>query len=187
MDYLACNLPTHTAKVLKDYWSEYWARGTPEAQLAHQICAFEHLLALDEDRETGGDFYKPYISSPELKEWLELLDSSRKEMKELRNGASFGSAYWKDPNTNMLLPAYWEDPERNMALLDEVIKTKSATSPLAFIRMLRDMSNIIRRGWITRGMEQPISDSNASHSLFVGLIAFLFSKVRIAGYRSRYL
>ncbi|CZS92375.1 uncharacterized protein RAG0_02787 [Rhynchosporium agropyri] len=67
-----------------------------------------------------------------------------------------------------------------MRLLDEVIKTKSATSPLPFIRMLRYMSNIKRKGWIKRGMREPDVDkaqveSNASHSWGVAVICLLCS------------
>ncbi|CZS92374.1 uncharacterized protein RAG0_02786 [Rhynchosporium agropyri] len=45
LDYLACNLSTGTAKDLEGYWSEYWDEKTPEARLAKEICAFEHLIA----------------------------------------------------------------------------------------------------------------------------------------------
>jgi 5'-deoxynucleotidase YfbR-like HD superfamily hydrolase len=179
MDYLACNLPTGTAKDLKDYWSEYWHGKTPEARLAQQICAFEHLIALDEDGITIGDFYQSDISSPELRRWLEFLESSKGEVKDLQNTAAFGSSYWKDADGNMR-PSYWKDADGNMRLLDEVIKTKLATSPLPYIRMLRDMSTIKRRGWIKRGMDEPDVDaahleSDASHSWAVGVIGLLFS------------
>lgn len=120
LDYLACNLPTGTAKNLEGYWSEYWDGKTPEARLAQEICAFEHLIALDEDEITIRDFYQSKISSPELRRWLGFLDSSKGEMKELQNKATFGSSYWKDP-------------EGNMGLLDEVINAKVATSPLPYI------------------------------------------------------
>lgn len=167
MDYLACNLPTGTAKDLEGYWSEYWDGKTPEARLAQEICAFEHLIALDEDGITIGDFYQSEISSPVLRRWLGFLDSSKGEVKDLQNTAAFGSSYWKDP-------------EGNMRLLDEVIKTKLATSPLPYIRMLRDMSTIKRKGWIKRGMHEPDVDaahveSNASHSWGVAVICLLFS------------
>lgn len=66
MDYLACNLPTGTAKGLEDYWSEYWDGKTPEARLAQEICAFEHLISLDEDEITIRGLYQSNISSPEL-------------------------------------------------------------------------------------------------------------------------
>ena len=63
-----------------------------------------------------------------------------------------------------------------MRLLDEVIsKNKSATSPLPFIRMLRDMSAIKRKGWMKRGMDPSGVESNASHSWRVALICLLFS------------
>jgi hypothetical protein len=167
LDYLACNLPTGTAKDLEGYWSEYWDGKTPEARLAQEICAFEHLITLDEDGITIGDFYQSEISSPELQRWLRFLDSSKGEVKDLQNTAAFGSSYWKDP-------------EENMRLLDEVIKTKLATSPLPYIRMLRDMSTIKRKGWIKRGMHEPDVDvahveSNASHSWGVAVICLLFS------------
>lgn len=162
MDYLACNLPTGTAKDLEGYWKEYWDGETQEARLAQEICAFEHLIALDEDGITFGDFYQSEISSPELQRWLGFLDSSKGEMKDLQNTAAFGSSYWKDP-------------EGNMRLLDEVIETKLATSSLPYIRMLRDMSTIKRKGWIKRGMDAAHVESNASHSWGVAVICLLFS------------
>jgi hypothetical protein len=172
LDYLACNLPTDTAKDLEGYWSEYWDGKTLEARLAQEICAFEHLIALDEDGMAIGDFYESDITSPQLRRWLGFLDSSKKELKDLQNTAAFGSPYW-------------EDPEGNMRLLDEVIKTKSATSPLPYIRMLRDMSIIKRKGWIKRGMDAAHVESNASHSWGVAVICLLFSpKVCVVLYMS---
>lgn len=162
LDYLACNLPTGSAKDLEGYWSEYWDGKTLEARLAQEICLFEHLIALDEDGIIIGDLYKSEISSPELRRWLGFLDSSKGEMKDLQNTAAFGSSYWKDP-------------EGNMHLLDEIIKTKLATSPLPYIRMLRDMSTIKRKGWIKRGMDAAHVESNASHSWGVAIICLLFS------------
>jgi len=74
---------------------------------------------------------------------------------------------------------YWvvlrEDPDENMRLLDEVIKNKVATSPLPFIRMLKDMSTIKRRGWMKRGMDLSMVESNASHSWGVAVICLPFS------------
>ena len=66
-----------------------------------------------------------------------------------------------------------------MRLLDEVIEDKLATSPLPYIRMLRNMSTIKRKGWIKRGMHEPDVnarhvESNASHS-YVAVICLLFS------------
>jgi hypothetical protein len=98
MDYLACNLPTGPAKDPEDYWSEYLDGKTPEARLAQEICPFEHLISLDEDGITIGDLYQSNISSPELRRWMGFLDSSKEEMKDLQNTASFGSSYWKDPD-----------------------------------------------------------------------------------------
>jgi 5'-deoxynucleotidase YfbR-like HD superfamily hydrolase len=168
LDYLACNLPTESAKDLEGYWSEYWEGKTPEARLAQDICAFEQLIALDEDGINTGEDDRSAISSSELRRWMDFLDSSKGEMKELQNTAAFGSSYWNDP-------------EGNMRLLDEVIKTKIATSPLPYIRMLRDMSTIKRKGWIKRGMDAAHVESNASHSWGVAIMCLLFSpKVGVA-------
>jgi hypothetical protein len=167
MDYLACNLPAETAKDLQACWTEYWDGETPEARLAHEVCAFEHMVALEEDGIARGDSTHPIISFPDLQRWMTFMDSSKNEMVDLQNGASLGSSYWDD------------DPEKNMGLLAEVIEHKSASSPLPYIRMLRDMSAMKRKGWIKRGMdpsdEETDVESNASHSWGVALICLLFS------------
>lgn len=93
MDYLACNLPTETAKDLKGYRPEYWDGKTSEARLAHEVCAFEHLIASEEEGITGGNSTRPAISSPELQRWMRFLDSSKGEKKDLQNMASFGPSY----------------------------------------------------------------------------------------------
>ncbi len=162
MDYLACNLPLATAK---DYWTEYWDRETPEGRPAHEICTFEHMVASDEDGVSCGNSIQPVISSPELLMWTTLLDSSKKEMVNLQNGASFRSSYW-------------DQPEGSMSLLDEVVTGGNlASSPLPFIRMVRCMSAMKRKGWMLRGMDPLIEDveSDASHSWQMSLICLLFS------------
>ncbi|KAH8593812.1 P-loop containing nucleoside triphosphate hydrolase protein [Bisporella sp. PMI_857] len=163
IDYLACDLSPDTAQKVKDYWTEYWDKKTPEAQLAHEICAFEHIIALDEDGIPGVNFTQYVISSPELQNWMKFLDASKKELTELQNAASFGSSYWNNP-------------QENMRILDNVMsKDNLAESPLLLIRMLRDMSSIKRKGWIKRGMDSSVVESDASHSWRVALICFLFS------------
>jgi 5'-deoxynucleotidase YfbR-like HD superfamily hydrolase len=160
---LACDLSPDTAQRVKDYWVEYWDKKTPEAQLAHEICAFEHIIALDEDGIPGANFTQYIISSPELQNWMKFVDASKKELTELQNSASFGSSYWNNP-------------EENMRILDNVMsKDNLAESPLLLIRMLRDMSSIKRKGWIKRGMDSSVVESDASHSWRVALICFLFS------------
>ena len=73
MDYLACNLPAETAKVLQDYWTEHWD-GSPEARLAHEVCAFEHMVASNEDKITSETSTQPAISSLELQRWMRLME-----------------------------------------------------------------------------------------------------------------
>ncbi|OBT63580.1 hypothetical protein VE03_07020 [Pseudogymnoascus sp. 23342-1-I1] len=163
MDYLACNLPLETANYLKAYWKEYWEGQTPEAQLAQEICAFEHMVALEEEGIPCEDSIQRILSSSHLQTWMALMDTSKDEMVALRNGASLG-------------PSYWDDPEKNKLLLADVINTKkTASSPLPFIRMLRDMSTMKRKGWIERNMKEANVESIASHSWGVALICLLFS------------
>ncbi len=163
IDYLACNLPAEAAKVLEDHWTEYWEGETAEARLAHDACVFEHMVALDEDGVASGDFTQPVISSPELRSWMSFMHSSKAESVDLQNNASFGISYWHP------------DPEESMRLLAEVIKAKSISSSLVFIRMAKHMSTIKRRGWMKRGMDPSVVESNASHPWRVALICLLFS------------
>ena len=163
MDYLACNLPAEAMEDLEAHWVEYWHGETLEAKLSRQICMFEHMVALKEDGIPCGDSNQSLISSPDLQGWMTFMDTSEDEILALLNGASIG-------------PSYWNDPEENKRLLAETIfRDKSPSSPLPYIRMLRRMSKIKRRGWIKRGMEPSGVESNASHSWGVALICLLFS------------
>lgn len=175
IDYLACDLPADTTELLQEHWREYWDGETKEARLSQEVCAFEHLVALNEDEIASGDLQQPIISSPELQRWIGCLDSSAKEMLGFYNGATFGSSYW-------------QDPDENMRLLAEVMsKDNLATSPLPFIRMARYMSTIKRRGWLKRGMNLSDVESNASHSWGVALICLLFSPKACTILRISYL
>lgn len=151
MDWLTCNLPAETADQLRAYWSEYWEGITREAQIVKEICVFEHLIALEEDGIGYEDLPRPNLSSPHLRQWIKDVESSEQEIADLKNDASFGFSYW-------------DNPEVNRQLLVEVIKKKSATSPLPYIRMLRDISFMKRRGWVARGIDPVKAESNAAHS-----------------------
>ncbi|KAH8591890.1 adenylate kinase-domain-containing protein [Bisporella sp. PMI_857] len=90
------------------------------------------MVALIEDGTASGDFTQPIISSPELQKWMTYMNSSHEEMIVLRNGASFG-------------PFYWKNPEENMRLLAEVIgKTKPDIAfKCAILGLIHDLGEIV--------------------------------------------